>query len=90
METTSDIHMNSIASVKKILIETLNLGEQGLNLTSESILLGGMAELDSMAVVSVIAKLEEYFGFSIEDDEISGKVFETLGSLSAFVDGKLS
>ena len=90
METTSDIHMNSIASVKKILIETLNLGEQSLNLTSESILLGGMAELDSMAVVSVIAKLEEYFGFSIEDDEISGKVFETLGSLSAFVDGKLS
>ena len=43
-----------------------------------------------MAVVSVIAKLEDYFGFSIEDDEISGQVFETLGSLSAFVESKLA
>lgn len=81
--------MNSLEAVKKILIDALHLGAQGLSLTSESVLLGGMAELDSMAVVSVIAKLEEYFGFSIEDDEISGEVFETLGSLSAFVDGKL-
>ena len=77
-------------SVKKILIETLNLGEPGQELTSDSILLGSLAELDSMAVVSVIAKLENDFGFSIEDDEINGQVFETLGSLSAFVDSKLA
>jgi acyl carrier protein len=82
--------MNSIQQVKKILTEILNLGEQGQELTSDSILLGALAELDSMAVVSVIAKLEEYYGFSIEDDEISGHIFETLGSLSTFVDSKLA
>ncbi len=82
--------MNTIHAVKKILIEVLNLGEYGEELDADSILLGGLAELDSMAVVSVIAKLEEYFGFTIEDDEINGQVFETLGSLSIFVDGKLA
>jgi acyl carrier protein len=81
--------MNSIEPIKKILIETLNLGARGQELTSESILLGGLAELDSMAVIHVITSLEEYFGFSIEDDEISAQVFETLGSLCAFVDSKL-
>lgn len=82
--------MNTFEQVKKILIEVLNLGEQGLALTADSNLLGALAELDSMVVVSVIAKLEDYFGFSIEDDEISGQVFETLGSLSAFVESKLA
>ncbi|MDO8179449.1 MAG: acyl carrier protein [Undibacterium sp.] len=82
--------MTTLNAVRKILIETLNLGELGQELTSDSILLGGLAELDSMAVVNVIAKLENDFGFSIEDDEINGQVFETLGSLSAFVDSKLA
>ncbi|MBC7405836.1 MAG: acyl carrier protein [Cytophaga sp.] len=82
--------MNTFEQVKKILIEVLNLSEQGLALTADSNLLGALAELDSMAVVSVIAKLEDYFGFSIEDDEISGQVFETLGSLSTFVESKLA
>lgn len=81
--------MNSIDPIKKILIDTLNLGVHGELLSSESILLGGLAELDSMAVIHVITRLEEYFGFSIEDDEISAQVFETLGSLAAFVDSKL-
>ena len=80
--------MNSIDPVKTILIETLHLGSSGLALTSDSILLGGLPELDSMAVISVITQLEEYFGFTIDDDEINGQVFETLGSLSAFVDSK--
>ena len=81
--------MNPISTVRKILTEVLNLGQYGEELNADSILLGGLAELDSMAVVSVIAKLEEHFGFTIEDDEISSQVFETLGSLSDFVNSKL-
>lgn len=84
------MNTTTITDIKKILIEVLNLGDYGEELGAESILLGGLAELDSMAVVSVIAKLEEHFGFNIEDDEINGRVFETLGSLSTFVDGKLA
>jgi acyl carrier protein len=81
--------MNTLNEVKNLLIDTLNLGAAGEALTAESPLLGSLPELDSMAVVTLIGALEEHFGISIDDDDISGATFETLGSLSAFVDGKL-
>lgn len=82
--------MTTIELITQILIDVLNLEESSHELNADSILLGGIAELDSMAVVSVIAKIEDSFGFSIEDDEINGQVFATLGSLTAFVDCKLN
>ncbi|AZP12460.1 acyl carrier protein [Undibacterium parvum] len=81
--------MNSIDTVKRILIDVLNLGITGQAMNAESHLLGAYAELDSIAVISLISRLEEHFGFDVEDDEINGQVFETLGTLSTFVDSKL-
>lgn len=81
--------MNTLNDVKNLLIDTLNLGAAGQSLTAESPLLGSLPELDSMAVVTLIGALEEHFGITIDDDDISGATFETLGSLSAFVDQKL-
>jgi acyl carrier protein len=81
--------MNSIDTVKQILIDVLNLGKTGQAMNAESHLLGAYPELDSMAVISLISRLEEHFGFDVEDDEINGQVFETLGTLSAFVNSKL-
>jgi acyl carrier protein len=81
--------MSTLTEVKNLLIDTLNLGAAGESLTAESPLLGSLPELDSMAVVTLIGALEEHFGIAIDDDDISGATFETLGSLSAFVDGKL-
>jgi acyl carrier protein len=75
--------------VKQILIDVLALGEQGAALTAQSPLLGSIPELDSMAVVNLITALEEQFGISVDDDEISATTFETLGSLAAFVQQKL-
>jgi acyl carrier protein len=71
--------------VKNVLIDVLNLGDAGQSLTAESPLLGSLPELDSMAVVTLIGALEEHFGISIDDDDISASTFETLGSLSDFV-----
>jgi acyl carrier protein len=52
-------------------------------------LLGSVPELDSMAVVSIIAALEEKFAFTVDDDEIDGSVFATVGNLVRFVERKL-
>lgn len=82
--------MQSLEEVKNLLADVLHLGSQRETLMAESILLGGLTELDSMAVINVITALEEHFGITIDDDEINGKTFETLGSLSAFVDSKLN
>ncbi|RJG16276.1 acyl carrier protein [Massilia cavernae] len=76
--------------VKNILVEVLSLGDAGKDLTPQSALLGSIPELDSMAVVNLMAALEEHFGFVIDDDEIGAATFETLGSLNAFVEQKLA
>ena len=42
-----------------------------------------------MTLVNVITALEENFDITIDDDEINAKIFETLASLTCFVDDKL-
>lgn len=81
--------MATIDSVKAVLGETLQLGERTKHLTPSTRLLGDVPELDSMAVVSVITALEERFGFTVNDDEVSAAIFETVGTLSTFVEQKL-
>jgi acyl carrier protein len=78
-----------VTNVRDIVSDTLGLGERGAALTAESPLLGAIPELDSMAVINLITALEEHYGFSIADDEISADIFETLGSLAALVRRKL-
>ena len=78
----------TIDDIKTILTDVLSLGENGRHLTPDSPLLGALPELDSMAVISLIAALEEHFDIAIDDDDISASTFATLGSLAAFVDDK--
>jgi acyl carrier protein len=74
--------------VKSILTDVLSLGEAGKRLEAQSPLLGALPELDSMAVVNVIAALEDQFGITVDDDDIGASTFETVGSLAAFVAAK--
>lgn len=82
--------MQHVEEVKNILSDVLSLGERKNSLGEDSVLLGSIPELDSMAVVNVITALEEHFGITVDDDEISARTFETLGSLSHFVEQKLA
>ncbi|WP_426173140.1 acyl carrier protein [Massilia sp. TWR1-2-2] len=79
-----------LEEVKTILADVLSLGAAKDSLTEQSALLGSIPELDSMAVVNLITALEEHFGITVDDDEISATTFETLGSLTAFVQQKLA
>lgn len=75
--------------VLKILDAVLSLNGRGLRMTAQSQLLGAIPELDSMAVLSLLTALEERFGITVEDDEIDGSTFATVGSLTAFVKSKV-
>lgn len=80
-----------LEEVKNILADVLSLsGAAKDELTASSALLGSIPELDSMAVVHLITALEEQFGITVDDDEISASTFETLGSLASFVEQKLA
>ena len=72
--------------VKNLLADVLGLGAAAQALRADSPLLGAIPELDSMAVVSVIAAIEDRFGVMVDDDDISASTFETVGSLAAFVE----
>ncbi len=76
--------------VLKALDETLSLGGRGLHYTGDTPLMGAIPEFDSMAVVSLITTLEDRFGIVVDDDEISGDTFATVGSLTDFVAAKLA
>ncbi len=82
--------MNTQQEVLALLDEILSLKGRANAFSSDTPLLGAIPELDSMAVVSLIAGMEERFGFMTDDDEIDGSIFATVGSLVSFVDGKLA
>jgi acyl carrier protein len=42
-----------------------------------------------MAVVGLITSLEERFGIVVDDDDIDGSTFETVGSLVDFVAARM-
>jgi acyl carrier protein len=76
-------------AVLRLLDECLGLGGRAQQFDVHTALLGALPEFDSMAAASVLTGLEETFGFSIDDDEVDGSIFESVGSLVAFVDRKL-
>jgi acyl carrier protein len=78
------------SKVRQVLGSVLNLAKRVERIGRDAPLLGALPELDSMAVASVLTALEEHFGFTIDDDEIDGSTFSTLGSLVQFVEDKLA
>jgi acyl carrier protein len=82
--------MDVAKEVTRVLDEVLSLGGRAAAFTRDTPLLGAIPELDSMAVVSLITTLEERFGIMVDDDDIDGTTFGTVGSLADFVSTKLA
>lgn len=82
MQTSS----TSFPEVRDIVVQTLGIQDRAETLTEATPLLGGLPELDSLAVLEIITVLEERFGLDVDDLDLTGEVFDTLGSLSHFVD----
>jgi len=76
--------------VLRVLDDVLSLGGRTKAFTASTALLGAIPELDSMAVVTLITTLEEKFGITVDDDDISGDTFATVGALVMFVSAKLA
>ena len=76
--------------VIRLLEQVLSLNGRSSTFTLETPLLGSIPELDSMAVVTLITTLEEQFGLVVDDDDIDGSTFATVGSLVDFVKNKVA
>jgi len=80
--------LNTRNQVLSVLDDVLSLKGRAAGFRDDMPLLGSLPELDSMAVASVLASLEERFGITIDDDDIDGSTFATVGSLVRYVNGK--
>ena len=76
--------------VLAVVDETLSLKGRALGFTDETPMLGAIPELDSMAVVAILTSLEDRFGIAVDDDDVDGSTFETVGALVGFVTAKLA
>src|SRR3546814_11332383 len=69
-------------TVRSVLHDLLGISEERLALFDEATpLFGALPELDSMAVAGLLTELEDRLGIIIDDDDVDGDLFETLGSL---------
>lgn len=88
--TSSRPHDDIVGMVREILGDVLSLGEDRLlEMDAHTPLFGSLPELDSMAVAGVLTEIEDRCDILIDDDEVDGEMFETLGSLAAFVRQKM-
>ena len=51
-------------------------------------LFGELPELDSLGVVELAAALEDRFDIVIEDEDFTGEVFESVGTLTDFIEAR--
>jgi acyl carrier protein len=82
--------MSVQVEVLRVIDDVLSLKGRTAAFTRSTPLLNAIPELDSMAVVTLITTLEEQVGITVDDDDIDGATFETVGSLVDFVSAKLA
>ena len=78
-----------LSEISELLAASLGLPADAISAQAETRILGAMPEMDSMSVVAVLLSLEEAYDIVVHDDEVNAAIFETLGSLTAFVTAKL-
>lgn len=80
----------TLNEVKSVLVTTLGIEDRAASIDASTELFGGIPELDSLAVLELVTAIEDKFGITVEDEEFGGEIFETLGSLTEFVESKTS
>jgi len=87
---SEDTLMTVMQQVLEMLDEVLSLGGRAAAFNRDTPLLGALPELDSMAVVALIGAMEERFGFAVDDDDIDGQTFATVGALVDFCAARMA
>lgn len=81
--------VDTLTAVREVLIDALDLTQSPDDLQPGTALFGALPELDSFGVVALVGALEDRFDITIDDEEFGAELFETVGTLVAFVDEKV-
>ncbi|RYB94904.1 acyl carrier protein [Nocardioides oleivorans] len=86
MTASTDLSTDTtLAGVVEVLTRTLGIEDRAGSMTRDTGLFGELPELDSLGVVELAAALEDRFDIEIDDEDFTGEVFETVGSLTDFI-----
>ena len=76
----------ALNGIIEVLVEVLGIEERADSLQESTPLFGSLPELDSLAVLELITALEERYDFEVKDADFTGEIFQTVGTLVAFVE----
>jgi acyl carrier protein len=86
-----DAHFQIEERIKQLLGSELKVnGSVIATSTSGTPLLGRGVGLDSVETMALVLSIEEEFGISVPDTDMTATLFETLGTLTDYVLHKLS
>ena len=75
-----------VPGISDVLGEILGLdAERRRGLGADTELFGALPELDSLSVLELATALEQKYDVVIEDEDFTGEVFATIGSLADLV-----
>jgi acyl carrier protein len=79
------------AKIKQLLVSELKVSPAAIaDANSATPLLGRGIGLDSVETMALILSIEEEFGISVPDSDMTATLFETIGSLAGYIVQKLS
>ena len=74
--------------IRQFIASEILFEDDSSGLTAETPLLGGA--VDSLGLMQLVSFLEEEFGVTIDDAEITVDHFRTVGDIERLVDGKVT
>lgn len=80
--------MEALEVAREILRSNLQLGARADSMGRDTALMGSLPEFNSLTVVGLIAAVEEQTGNSVDDDEITADIFQTVGTFADFIQQK--
>jgi acyl carrier protein len=79
--------MDVETAIERFVIDEIMLGDSNTKIDpNESLISSGV--LDSLALLRLIAFLEEQMGVSVDDSEVIPENFETINEIKSFIEKK--
>ena len=83
---TSLTRADLVPGISDLIADVLGLDQRRRSeLTADTELFGALPELDSLSVLELATGLEQRYDVVIEDEDFTGEVFGSIGSLADFI-----
>ena len=76
--------------VKQALVQGLQLKINPEDIADDEPLFGEGLDADSIAALEIVFALEEEFGFEAEDEDLRVDLFESVRTLTSYIEGRLA